>query len=155
MQAICGRPEDIEAWMALVQDVAWNFPGLETSEAIEEHRRTVLKFMAQDRALCVKAGAEITGVLLFSRKRNRICCLAVSERWRRRGIASMLLTEALRRLDRTREVSVSTFRQEDPKGVAPRALYARFGFEPDALIEEFGYPNQRFVLRAQAPEKAN
>ena len=30
----------------------------------------------------------------------------------------------------------------------PRKLYKKFGFEEGELIEEFGYPNQRFVLHA-------
>lgn len=46
------------------------------------------------------------------------------------------------------DISVSTFREDDEKGIAPRALYKKFGFKEDELIEEFGYPNQRFVLRS-------
>ena len=65
---------------------------------------------------------------------------------RRRGIASLLLSKALEQLDRTKDISVSTFREEDEKGAAPRALYRKFGFVEDELIEEFGYPNQKFVL---------
>jgi hypothetical protein len=61
----------------------------------------------------------------------------------------MLLQEALKNLDPTKDITVSTFREEDEKGTAPRALYKKFGFEEDELIEEFGYPNQRFVLRAE------
>ena len=75
-----------------------------------------------------------------------ICCLAVSPAYRRKGIASVLLCKALEQLDRTKDISVSTFRENDEKGIAPRALYQKFGFIPDALIEEFGYPNQRFIL---------
>ena len=43
---------------------------------------------------------------------------------------------------------MSTFRENDVKGIAPRKLYKKFGFEEGELIEEFGYPNQRFVLHA-------
>ncbi len=75
-----------------------------------------------------------------------ICCLGVSPKYRRYGIASMLLGTALEQLDRTKDIIVSTFREEDEKGVAPRALYKKFGFIEDVLIEEFGYPNQKFVL---------
>lgn len=46
---------------------------------------------------------------------------------------------------------MSTFREDDIKGIAPRSLYKKFGFEEDELIEEFGYPNQRFVLHANNP----
>ena len=75
-----------------------------------------------------------------------ICCLAVAPAYRRHGVASMLMTEALANLDRTKEISVSTFRADDEKGIAPRALYEKFGFIADELMEEFDYPSQKFVL---------
>lgn len=75
-----------------------------------------------------------------------ICCLAVAPAYRRRGVASMLMDEALARLDRTKEISVSTFRADDEKGTAPRALYEKYGFIADELTEEFNYPNQKYVL---------
>ena len=149
-----GMEQDIDSWMELVKSVRWNFPGLETERALQEHRDTVLKFMEQKRAICVKDGKRIVGVLLFSCKYNMICCLAVSEDYRNRGIGSKLLACFLEKLDRTEPVTVSTFREEDEKGAAPRALYKKFGFVPDELIEEFGYPNQRFILYPRGnPEK--
>ena len=80
------------------------------------------------------------------RKHNMICCLAVDPAYRKKGIASMLLSEALDKLDRDKDIIVSTFRENDVKGIAPRNLYKKFGFEEDELIEELGYPNQRFIL---------
>ena len=110
--------------------------------------------MEQKRAICVKDEKNIVGVLLFSCKYNMICCLAVSENYRNQGIGSKLLACSLEKLDRTEPVTVSTFREEDEKGAAPRALYKKFGFVPDELIEEYGYPNQRFVLYpCENPEK--
>lgn len=146
LQVHYGQEADLVSWMGLVNQVSWNFPGLETAEAIQEHADTVLRFMKKRQAICVKDGAKVVGVLLFSRKRNMICCLAVSPDYRRKHIGAELLKEALSQLDRTKDISVSTFREEDPKGIAPRALYRKFGFVEDELIEEFGYPNQRFVL---------
>ena len=75
-----------------------------------------------------------------------ICCLAVAPDWRRCGVATMLMDEALCNLDRSREISVSTFRADDEKGPAPRALYEKYGFVEGALIEEMGYPNQKYIL---------
>ena len=124
-----GIPRDIDLWMALVEEVRWNFPGLETQEKLNEHRATVLKFMGKRQAICVKEGNVIAGVMLFSRGHNMICCLAVSPEYRRRGVASMLMDEALNNLDRTKEISVSTFRADDEKGNAPRALYEKYGFK--------------------------
>lgn len=148
MEAVYGIPSDIDVWMNLVNDVSWNFPGLETQEKIEEHKETVLRFMSKKQALCVKDNDEIAGVILFSRGHNMICCLAVSPRYRRRGIGSILLQKAINELDPCKDITVSTFRENDPKGIAPRALYKNFGFVEDELIEEFGYPNQKFILYA-------
>lgn len=141
--------------MSLVTRARWNFPGLETQEALEAHKAAVLKFMGKRQAICIKNGNEIVGVMLFSRKHNMICCLAVSPAYRRLGVASMLMDEALRNLDRTREISVSTFRADDEKGTAPRALYEKYGFIADELIEEFDYPNQKYVLHPTGAERKN
>lgn len=143
-----GRTSDIDSWMRLVRKVSWNFPGLETEQSIDEHEIIVLKFMNDKRALCVKNEQEIVGVLLYSWKYNMICCLAVDPAYRKRGIASLLLREAIDKLDRDKDITVSTFRENDVKGIAPRKLYKKFQFEEGELIEEFGYPNLRFVLHA-------
>lgn len=42
-----------------------------------------------------------------------ICCLGVSPNYRRHGVASMLMDEAHRNLDRTKDISVCTFRAVD------------------------------------------
>lgn len=150
MKILCGSRGDIDAWMGLVREVSPVFPGLETEEALEEHKNTVLRFMDEKRALCVKIQAEIAGVLLFSVKHNMICCLAVSPAHRKEGIASALLAAALERLDASREIIVTTFREGDEKGIAARALYKKFGFKEGELVEEFGYPNQVFTLSPKA-----
>lgn len=146
MEAVYGMPSDIDSWMNLVNNVSWNFPGLETREKIEEHKETVLRFMSKKQALCIKDRDEIVGVILFSRGHNMICCLAVSPEYRRCGIGSILLKKAIGELNPYKDITVSTFRENDSKGAAPRALYKKFGFAEDELIEEFGYPNQKFVL---------
>lgn len=150
MKLACGTPADIDRWMQLVERVRYNFPGLETAEGIDDHRRTVLKFMDRGEAVCMKDGDSILGVLLFSSKHSMICCLAVAPEARRRGAASAMLAEALGRLDRSRPITVSTFREDDPLGVAPRALYKKFGFAEGELTVEFGYPNQIFILDPQS-----
>ena len=146
MEVQLGRNQDVDEWMKLVEEISWNFPGLETKEGLDEYRETLLRFIGKEQALCVRNDIEVMGVLLFSRGKNVICCLGVSPKYRRCGIATMLLDAVLEQLDRTKEITVSTFREEDEKGIAPRALYKKFGFVEDELIEEFGYPNQKFVL---------
>ena len=146
MEAAFGDNSCIDSWMQLVREVSRSFPGLETEERLEEHRQTVLKFMRKKQALCVMNNETVAGVLLFSRSRNMICCLAVDPAHRKQGLASILLKKALDELDRSKEIIVSTFRENDDKGIAPRALYRKFGFQEGEMTEEFGYPNQIFVL---------
>lgn len=148
-EVVFGTQDDIESWMELVNKVSWNFPGLETKEKLKEHEATVLKFIEQKRALCIKNKDNVVGVMLISKKHNMICCLAVDPDYRRKGIATKLMAVALNILDTTRDISVSTFQEGDPKGIAPRTLYKKFGFQEAELIEEFGYPNQKFVLYAE------
>ena len=146
MEAVFGDSSGIESWMRLVRKVSRDFPGLETEERLAEHEQTVLKFMHKKQALCVRNGETVVAVLLFSRSRNMICCLAVDPAHRKQGLASILLRKALDELDGSRDITVSTFREDDDKGIAPRALYKKFGFREGELTEEFGYPNQVFVL---------
>ena len=146
MEVVFGDSSMIDSWMQLVRKVSWNFPGLETEESIDEHKQTVLKFMNKKQALWIRNKKTVVGVLLFSRSRNMICCLAVDPEHRKQGVASILLSKALKELDNSREITVSTFRENDDKGIAPRALYRKFGFQEGEMTEEFGYPNQVFVL---------
>ena len=122
MEAVFGREEEIIQWMGLVRTVRCEFPGLEIEESLEEHKQIVLKFMGKKQALCVKVDEVIAGVILFSRGHSMICFLAVHPDYRKRGIGSILLEKALSELDRSRDITVSTFREDDPKGPAPRAL---------------------------------
>lgn len=90
-----GIHSDIDSWMELVRKVRWNFPGLETEEAIKEHRQTVLEFIRKYQAFCVKKEGNVIGVLLFSIEHNMICFLAVAPEYRKNGIASAMLEKAI------------------------------------------------------------
>ena len=149
MEVEYGVLRDIGSWMELVKQIRWNFPGLETQRALEDHQQTVVRFMRECRALCVKNGDKVIGVLLLSKKHNMICCLGVAPEHRRNGIASALLEKVLLELDRSRDITVTTFRETDEKGIAPRKLYKRFGFSEGKLLVEYGYPLQEFVLRGK------
>ena len=95
--------------------------------------------------LCVKNEQDIVGVLLYSRKHNMICCLAVDPAYRKRGIASLLLREALDKLDRDKDITVSTFRENDVKGIAPRKLYKKFGFVEEGIKVKSALKNGEYT----------
>ena len=136
---------DLAPWIELVSALRWNFPGLETAAQLDAYQETVRKHIGRKSALCAKEDGRIVGVLLFSKKRNQLCCMAVRPEYRRQGVATRLVERMLDCLDPARDVIVTTFREEDEKGGAPRALYQKLGFIPDALGIEYDCPIQRFV----------
>ena len=147
MEIVKAQAGDVEGWMALVEAVRDGFPGLETPEAMREHRLTVLEFMARGEALCAREQGQVIGALLFSRETGMLCFLAVDPAWRRRHIAEGLLEAMLNCLPPEEPVTVTTYREGVPEGVAARAFYRKMGFEEGTLTEEFGAPVQEFVLR--------
>ena len=146
MEISLARPCEIDRWMALVDRVKAAFPGLETPEAMAEHRSTVLGFMEINAALCAKINGNIVGVLLFSREDRVLCFLAVDPGFRRRHIAEKLVRHMFTFLDTDRDVTVTTYREDVPEGRAARAFYRHLGFVEGRLTEEFGSLVQEFVL---------
>lgn len=144
-----GGMRDLPAWMRLVRRVAWNFPGLETEAAHSEHEATVAKFIGRGSAICAVEGERLIGVLLFSRRRNQLCCMVVAPEHRRRGAAQGMFDLMLTIADPGREMTVTTFREGDPMGDAPRAFYFRQGFRPGPLVVENDHPCQIFIREAQ------
>ena len=147
MNVELGKACDIDNWMCLVNQVKDSFPGLETREALEEHRRTVLEFMGRDAAVCAKIDGRIVGTLLFSRADHMLCFLAVDEAYRRQHIAENMVAYMLALMEPGKDVVVTTYRAGVPEGVAARAFYKRLGFSEGRLTEEFGSPVQEFVLK--------
>lgn len=135
--------EDILMWMSLVEVVKDNFPGLE----MDSYINTLKKNIERKTALCVKQNNLIVGVLLFSPNRSCISCMAVHPDFRGLGIGSSLIDQILTLMSQDRDITVTTFRSDDEKGIAPRTLYKKFGFKEAEMLYEFDYPMQKFILR--------
>ena len=138
--------KDLPSWMELVRLVRWNFPGLETEELLMGYQETVIKNINRNTAIFAKNNEKVVGVLLFSIKHNMLCCMAVHPNYRKCGIATKMIDLMLTKLPDNCDVVVTTFREEDKKGIAPRALYKSIGFVEDDLCCEFDYPEQKFIL---------
>lgn len=138
---------DLNGWMTLVDAVKDAFPGLETPEALSAHSNTALEFIARREAICAVEDGSVMGALLFSRKENELCFLAVLPEFRRQHIAEKMLALMLPELDRERDVTVTTYREGVAEGAAARAFYKRLGFQEGTLGEAFGIPVQQFVLK--------
>lgn len=142
-----GRACDIEGWMKLVEQVKDDFPGLETGEAMAEHRDAVLAFMDRDSAICAKANGSVVGALLFSKENSMLCFLAVDPECRRQHIAENMVSFMLTCMEPGRDIVVTTYREGVPEGIAARAFYRRLGFSEGKLTEEFGSPVQELILK--------
>lgn len=140
---------ELDSWMQLIETVRWNFPGLETQKDMEDYRDTVIKNINRKSAVCALDNGTVVGFLLFSVKNNMLCQMAVHPDYRRQKIASQMIEIMLENLDRGRDIEVHTFRKDDEKGIAPRALYKKLGFEEAEPGLDFGYPIQKFILRAK------
>lgn len=136
-EVLCAREEEIGEWMELALRVKENFPGFEE----ESYRETVLRNMARGSALCVRIDGKLAGILLYSKKHGCLSCMAAAPEYRRRGVGRALVQRMLEEMDG--DVWVDTFREGDPMGIAPRALYRQCGFTEGELMEDFGYPVQR------------
>lgn len=147
LQIRLAQVQDIDAWMELVQHVKDNFPGLETPEALDAHKTTVLHFMKNASAICAVSANHVVGTLLFSREAGVLCFLAVHPTHRRQHIAQKMVSFMLTQIDAHKDITVSTYREGDPNGIAARALYKSLGFSAGKLTEAFGYPVQEFVLK--------
>ncbi len=147
MKVELATKEDIDHWMDLVCKVKDNFPGLETEDALDEHRNTVLEFMDKSSAICAKTDNKIVGALLFSKETNTLCFLAVDAECRRQHIAEKMFLYMLTFMDAKKDITVTTYRADVPEGIPARRFYKKMGFAEGKLTEEFGSPVQEFVLK--------
>lgn len=137
---------DIDGWMDLVGKVKDGFPGLETKEALEEHRDTVFDFIHKKSAICARVEDRIVGALLFSKENNMLCFLAVDPGYRRQHIAEQMFRFMLPLMTPGKEIIVTTYREGVPGGAAARAFYQKLGFVPGKMTVEFGSEVQEFVM---------
>lgn len=147
MEIQLAKPENLDSWMALVKQVRDAFPGLETAEALAEHRATVLQFIQSSSAICAVDAGHVVGTLLFSKENRMLCFLAVDPSRRRQHIARQMVAFMLTQMEEEKDITVTTYREGDPNGIAARAFYKRLGFSGGKLTEEFGCPVQEFVLK--------
>ena len=144
-----GITSDIRLWMNLVDKVKNLFPGLETKEAVFEHEKTVLQFMAREEALCAETDGKIVGILLFSKEQNMLCFLAVDEDFRRQHIAYELVNRMYAYLDLSKNITLETHVEGVAQGIPARRFYKSLGFKEGIVKEEFGSQVQEFILEKE------
>lgn len=141
---------DISLWMELVDKVKDIFPGLETKEAMDDHEKIVLQFIARDEALCAEVDGKIVGILLFSKEWNKLCFLAVDSNYRRQHVASRLVHRMYDYLDLSKDITLETHVEGVPEGIPARRFYENLGFKEGVIKEEFGSLVQEFILEKRS-----
>ncbi len=141
------KQNDIDCWMYLVDKVKDLFPGLETEDAIKEHRTTVLDFIEKSSAICAEENNKIVGELLFSKEESMLCFLAVDTEYRRKHIAEKMFSYMLEFMDKEKDILVTTYRDDVTVGKPAREFYKHLGFVEGKLTEEFGSPVQEFIFK--------
>ena len=122
MKIQLAKPENIDVWMVLVEQVRDTFPGLETAEAMAEHRATVLQFIQESSAICALEAGRVAGALLFSKENSVLCFLAVDPAHRSQHIARQMVDFMLTQMEDEKGVTVTTYREGAPNGIAARAF---------------------------------
>ncbi len=134
--------EDIPCWMGLVRLVIDGYPHLHEDEHIG-----VLKQRIKTRqALILKDGNAAVGIMLFSYKTGSIDFMGTHPLYRQRGIPRAFLDKVMGELLQGKEISITTYRDGDKADTGQRRQVMELGFAEAELLEEFGYPTQRFIL---------
>ena len=136
------KDADIPAIPALLSSCGAELPPLSEAGLLPLLRRNI------GRGSCIVAEEDgmVTGVCIWSVPLSRVSLLAVIPASRGKGIASALLQWALDHLP-GETVTVETFRDDDPRGRAARALYAKFGFLPERQLSGYDTPMETLKLR--------
>ncbi|MCI2056058.1 MAG: GNAT family N-acetyltransferase [Oscillibacter sp.] len=135
-------PGDIPGWMALVHTVKDQFPGLREAE----YETLLATYMERGEAWVYRKNEKILAAVLFSRERRELDFLAVSPEYRRRLLAERLVETVAAQFPVGTTLCVTTYRGDDPRGAAARALYKHLGFAEGELTEAFDYPCQTLTL---------
>lgn len=138
--------------MALVRLVMDEFPGLDSESDLFGYRKILIKNLERGTALCAKKDDEIGGVLLYSLNLRKISFLAVHPKHRKQGIGEQLVRHAIEAFPDQVDISVTTFRGDDPRGDAPRALYFKLGFKEDEMVTAYDCPQQVLILKRDSEQ---
>jgi ribosomal protein S18 acetylase RimI-like enzyme len=116
-----------------------------------------MRHIARQTAFCVREqdgapGTPLMGTLLFSATHAphyKIGWLAVAQRWRRQGVAQMLVEHCFQRIQPPADLSVVTFGEENLAGRPARHFYERMGFQAAEVAPNGPEGGTRQVFRRQ------
>jgi GNAT superfamily N-acetyltransferase len=143
------KPEEIMKWQTVAKDVAEIFGNLNMPndpEFIEYAKRKISQreaYIAID-----EFDKEFYGFIGFSKHFNRITWFGVLKEHRNKGIGSKLLEKAIDELDKTKDITVETYRENYEPGKPARYTYEKHGFKEteNDLYDHFGNERAKLVI---------
>ena len=154
MHVALAQPADIPVWLDLAAEVEPLFgpmvadPGFRAALERTIQRQTAFCIREQDGA----PGSPLMGGLLFSATQAphyKIGWLAVTERWRRQGVAQMLVEHCFQLIQAPAELSVVTFGEDNVEGRPARRFYERMSFQAAEAAPNGPEGGTRQVFRRQ------
>ena len=137
--------KDIPKWIELVYLVIDGFPHLDETQYLEQ----LQEYIKNKRALILKDADTAIGIMAFNEVTGSIDFFGVHPQYRKRGIAKAFCKKVLYELTQSAQISVTTFRAGDKADTGYRDVWESLGFAEAELLNEFGYPTQRFILQKE------
>ena len=145
---------DIPAWLDLAAEVEFLFGPMVADPAFHA---ALERNIQRQTAFCIReqanvSGPPLMGALLFSpthAPHYKINWLAVSTRWRRRGVAQALVAHCFELIQPPAELSLITFGADNALGQPARDFYARMGFHAAEAAANGPEGGTRQVYRRQ------
>jgi len=143
--------EDFSDWLELAREVEPLFGPMTDDPAFCDGLRQAI---LEGNAFCLiesddgKRRGLFLGGIVISKEANEIVWFAVFQHSRGQKIGAALLAEAIRKLDRTRPITVTTFDRTIGDGIPARSLYESVGFRDSSAVgpNPAGIPTVTMIL---------
>lgn len=140
--------KDISDWMDLMRLVIDGYPMMDEADYLAKLEESI----AEKRALVLRDGDILIGVMAFTYSPGSIEFLGVHPQYRKRGLQKLFLQALLETYLPGQEISTTTYREQDKADTGHRDMLLQLGFAEKELLTEFGYPTQRFVFHPKKQE---
>ncbi|MBQ9953972.1 MAG: GNAT family N-acetyltransferase [Eggerthellaceae bacterium] len=139
---------DICDWMNLMRLAIDGYPAMNEADYLRELK----KHISEGQALVLRDNDVLVGAMAFSRHSGCIDFLGVNPQYRNQGIQKLFLDALLETYLPGREISMTTYRENDKADTGHRDILRQLGFAERELLVEFGYPTQRFACPPRQKE---
>lgn len=133
---------DIPSWLELVRLTIDGYPYLDEGDYLI----TLKNYINKKQALILHAEGITIGVMAFCYDTGSIDFLGVHPQYRNRGIPKLFLDKLMEDYLPGREISTTTYRENDKADTGYRNELKQLGFTEKELLIEFGYPTQKLIL---------